>query len=181
MRSSEDGARDIFYAIGQHDAIGTSPFAVDSIPNPETAPLGRSYGILAQLAPLILEHQGKGEMVGFLLDKEHPSVKAELKGYELQVSLDSIFGSTAQNGYGLIIATGTNEFIGAGSGFHVAFVPQTPGPRLAGIGAVDEGTFHNGKFNPGRRLNGDENDQGQHWRFSPRQLAIERCVVYRYE
>lgn len=30
-------------------------------------------------------------------------------------------------------------------------------------------------------LNGDETDQGEHWRISPRELAIQRCVVYRYE
>ena len=29
MRPQADGARNVFYAIGRHDAIGTSPFAVD--------------------------------------------------------------------------------------------------------------------------------------------------------
>jgi hypothetical protein len=42
------GARNVFYAIGRHDAIGTSPFAVDSLSNPESSALSRSYGILAQ-------------------------------------------------------------------------------------------------------------------------------------
>ena len=56
-----------------------------------------------------------------------------------------------------------------------------PGPKLAGVGTVDEGEFVDGKWVAGRRLNGDENDQGQRWRFSPRGLSIERCVVYRYE
>ncbi len=181
MRGTEDGARNVFYAIGRHDAIGTSPFAVDSIASPETSALSKSYRILGQLAPLILEHQGKGEMTGFLLNKETPSVKAEIGGYDVEISLDNIFGSAAQSAYGLIIQTAPDEFVGAGSGFRVAFSPKTPGPRIAGIGTVDEGTFLNGKWVAGRRLNGDENDQGQRWRFSPRDLSIQRCVVYRYD
>jgi beta-galactosidase GanA len=181
MRGTEDGARNVFFAFGMHDAIGTSPFAVDSIPDPEKSPLSRSYRVLEQLAPLILKHQGKGEMTGFLLDQETPAVKADLGNYQLEISLDSIFGSNAQTGYGLIIQTGPDEFTGAGSGFRVAFTPRIAGPKLAGVGSVDEGEFVDGKWVAGRRLNGDENDQGQRWRFSPRGLSIERCVVYRYE
>jgi hypothetical protein len=175
------GARNVFYAIGQHDAIGTSPFAVDSLPNPETSPLSKSYAVLRQIAPVILERQGKGETTGFLLDKEHPSTKAEIGGYELDISLDNIFGFGSDIGYGLIVRTGPDEFLGAGSGFHVAFTPKTPGPRTAGIGRIDEGTFVDGKWVAGRRLNGDEDEGGAHWRFPPGQLMIERCLVYRYE
>ena len=181
MMRDAGGAKNVFYAIGRHDAIGTAPFAVDSIPEWETAPLGKSYAILEQLAPLILEHQGKGEVTGFVLDKEHPSVKAEMGGYELDIRIDSIFGFNATAGHGLIIATGPGEFVGAGTGYMVAFTPKTPGPKLGGIVSVDEGEFRAGKWVAGRRLNGDENDQGQHWRFSPQALSIERCVVYRYE
>jgi hypothetical protein len=50
-----------------------------------------------------------------------------------------------------------------------------------GIGAVDEGTFEDGKWVPGRRLNGDENDQGKGWRFDPRHLSTEKVTLYRYE
>jgi hypothetical protein len=49
------------------------------------------------------------------------------------------------------------------------------------VGSIDEGTLVDGKWISGRRLNGDENDQGQYWRFSSRQISIERCTVYRYE
>lgn len=180
MRRGDDGARNIFYALGQHDAIGTSPFAVDSITEPERSSVSKSYAILAQLAPQILAHQGKKAMTGFVLDKDLPGVKAELNAYELDIRLDAIFGFKAEIGYGLIIATGPDEFLGAGSGFRVAFKPTTPGPPLAGILAVDEGVFADGKWTPGRRLNGDENDQGRGWRFSPRQLSIQRCQAYRY-
>jgi hypothetical protein len=46
---------------------------------------------------------------------------------------------------------------------------------------VDEGTFEDGKWVPGRRLNGDENDQGKGWRFDSRQLRTEKVRLYRFD
>jgi len=181
MQRGADGARNVFYALGQHDAIGVSPFAVDSIENVNEAPLGKSYAVLRQLAPLILQHQGRGEMTGFVLDKTHPQVKATLGGYDLIISLNGDSGARAEAGYGLIIATGKDEFTGVGSGFRVTFVPKTPGPKLAGLATIDEGAFRDGAWQPGRRLNGDESEGGGRWRFAPAELVIERCTLYRYE
>ena len=181
MRHGEDGARNVFYALGRHDALGTSPFAVDSIDNPGDSPLARSYDALSQIAPVLLEHQGRGTMTGFLLDEETPSVTCALGGYELEITRDAVFDYKAESGYGLVIATGPEEFLGVGRGFRVGFRPQTPGPARAGLAAVDQGAYHDGKWVPGRRLNGDETDQGQRWRFPNAGVSIERCTVYRYE
>ncbi|HEV2654903.1 MAG TPA: DUF5597 domain-containing protein [Ktedonobacteraceae bacterium] len=183
----------IFYALGQHDAIGTSPFAIDSIEDPRHTLISKNYELLTQLAPLMLAHQGKGEMVGFLLDDEHPAITCELNGYELEIALDQIFNYRSERGYGLIIALGPDEFIGAGYGFGVKFRPTTPGPLYAGIVAVDEGEYRDGQWLPGRRLNGDETAQGYLWRFPVPSAhvgifpslsfssGIERCCLYRYE
>jgi beta-galactosidase GanA len=180
MNREGDGPSNVFLAIGQYSAMGTSPFAVDSLENPKESRLARSYQILRQIAPLVLAAQGTGRMTGFLLDKDHTTVTREIGDYQLEISLDNIFGSQANSGYGLVMAVGPNEFVGAGSGFRVAFRSKAPG-TLVGIGSVDEGTYRDGKWIPGRRLNGDEDDQGQNWRFSPQGLNIERCTVYRYE
>jgi len=179
MRPSAIGARNVFYAIGQHAALGTSPFAVDSLEAPAQTPLSQSYAVLQQLAPVILEHQGNGATIGFLLDSEQPSVTHQLGGYELEISLDTVFDYKAEIGYGLIIAAGPDTFIGAGSGFRVAFRASAPASTLVGIGTVDEGEYRDGQWVARRRLNGDENDQGRRWRFSNEGLAIERCTVYR--
>jgi beta-galactosidase GanA len=128
-----------------------------------------------------LENQGLGRVVGFTLDKDHPKIDKDMGGYRLEISLDSVFGRTASLGYGIVIATGNGEYLGAGSGFRVMFKPITPGPSRAGIGSVEEGTFKNGTWVPGRRLNGDETDQGWSWRFSSFGQGISKCVVYRYE
>lgn len=194
MRPSADGARNVWYAIGQHDAIGTSPFAVDSIGRPEAAgwiqfdasaalsdaPLAKSYAALRQVAPLLLERQGANAVAGFLLDAAQPSVTRELGGYELTISLDAVFTFKAEIGYGLIIAAGPDTFVGAGSGFRVAFRPLDAGPQHVGLIAVDEGVYSDGQWQPGRRLNGDEDDQGRMWRVSPYGISITRCTVYRY-
>lgn len=182
-RSAKESQGNLFYAFGQHKAIGTSPFAIDSIENPALSPLSKSYALLEQIVPFILEHQGKGEMLGFQFDEQHPGIIRELGGYELDISLDQVFGFKAEYGYGLIIVSGPNEFIGVGYGFRVIFRAKTPGPALVGLASVDEGVYQNGKWIAGRRLNGDETAQGQWWRFSFSQPegSIERCLVYRYE
>lgn len=181
MRREDDGPRNVFYAIGQHDAIGVSPFAVDSLPDPAQSALAKSYAALQQIAPEILAHQGLGEVVGFLLDPARPSATRRLGDYELDIRLDDIFGFKAERAYGLIVMVGPDQFVGAGSGFGVAFRPLTPGPARAGIAAVDEGEYRDGAWALRRRMNGDENDQGRRWRFSTQGIAIEHCSVYRYE
>lgn len=173
------GEAHAFYAIGQRNAIGFSPFGIDSWTDVDND-LGKSYEVLMQMAPVVLKHEGMGEMAGFLLDKDHPQITLELNGYQLDVSLDRIFGDEAKAGFGLIIATSPNEFLGAGSGFRVSFSPKRAGPPRAGIGLIEEGTFSDGAWIPSRRLNGDENDQGKFWRFAPQRINVEKAVVYRY-
>ncbi len=61
----------------------------------------------------------------------------------------------------------------------VEFTPNTPGPPLGGISFTDEGNFVNGSWIAGRRLNGDENAQGQ--RLTPRDPSkIYHVKAYRY-
>jgi len=179
MNSDAGGAHYIFVAIGKYHALGTSPFGIDH--TPADGPFSQSYNLLAQISSVLLEHQGINESTGFVLDTEHPSIVCTMGDYEVTITLDSLFGHTASSGYGIVLQTGPNDFLGAGSGFRVAFRPLTPGPRYAGIGAVDEGVFTDGQWTPGRRLNGDETDQGNGWRFSAFQANIEKCTVYRYE
>jgi beta-galactosidase GanA len=172
------GAANVFYALGEQAALGFSPFGIDAI-NDATAELGSSYSLLTQLAPLLLEQQSKGNVHGFVLDKNHPSVEFNLGGYTLHVSLDEIFGLHAEKGFGLVVATGPDEFVGVGKGFRVLFTRRDA--SHAGLASVDEGRFEDGKWIAGRRLNGDENDQGGYWRFDQRQLKTEKAKVYQFD
>jgi beta-galactosidase GanA len=174
------GAANAFYAFGEQAAMGISPFGIDSW-NDEKNELGQSYERLQELMPLLAQHQATGDMHGFVLDKDRPSVTFVIQGVELEVSLDEIFGHHTENGFGLVLATGPNRFLGAGKGFRVGFKNRTNAAGQLGIGLIEEGRFDKGKWISGRRLNGDENDQGQYWRFDPRKINIERVELYHYE
>jgi hypothetical protein len=104
-----------------------------------------------------------------------------MSGYTVHVTLDEIFGQHTESGYGLIVATGPDEFLGAGKGFRVSFTPLAANALKVGIAAVEEGEFVDGKWVPGERLNGDENDQGRGWRFSSFQVSTEKVTLYRFE
>jgi beta-galactosidase GanA len=179
-RGGAAGAANVFYALGEEAGIGFSPFGIESEAG-ESDPLGESYKALAAVTPLLLEHQSAGDVHGFLLDRERSSVDFTMNGVTLHVSLDSIFGGQAESGYGLIMADGNDGFLGVGKGFRVTFSSNSgTGPQL-GIGAVEEGRFEDGKWIAGRRLNGDEDDQGAYWRFDPRQVRTEKVTLYRYK
>ncbi|MGB6386903.1 MAG: DUF5597 domain-containing protein [Terriglobales bacterium] len=176
------GAANAFYAVGEHAAIGFSPFAIDSFPE-GTTDLGASYSAIASVSPILLEQQtkDKNNVHGFTLTKQHPSVEFSMNGYVVDISLDEIFGNRSEEGFGLIIATGQNEFLGVGKGFRVHITLRSPSPFQLGYASIDEGIYEEGKWTPGRRLNGDENDQGNYWRFDSHSIKIEKAVLYRYE
>jgi hypothetical protein len=179
-RGGAAGAANVFYALGEQAGFGFSPFGIDDEMD-EKGDLAASYKALALLAPLLAEHQSAGGMHGFVLSKGNDSVDFTMGGYTVHVSLDELFGYHAENGFGLILATGKDEFLGLGKGFRVSFTPRAATGPQVGIAAVDEGTFEDGKWVPGRRLNGDENDQGKGWRFDPRHLSVEKVTLYRFE
>ncbi len=174
------GGSNVFYAVGEHAAIGFSPFAIDEF-SEETTDLGASYSAISSVVPILLEQQTKGNVHGFSLTKEHPSVEFSMNGYRVHVSLDEIFGTHSEKGFGLIIATGQDEFLGIGKGVRVLISAPSSSPFKLGYASIDEGTYEDSKWRPGRRLNGDENDQGNYWRFDARSIKIEKAVLYHYQ
>ncbi|MGO9640616.1 MAG: DUF5597 domain-containing protein, partial [Candidatus Acidiferrales bacterium] len=52
--------------------------------------------------------------------------------------------------------TAPDEFVVAGTDVQVTFKPNTPGPPVVGLAKVEDGTFREGQWVPGRWLNGDE-------------------------
>jgi hypothetical protein len=191
-----DAAVNALYAFGEHDAIGFSPFAIESIGEPGAGLLARSYELVDQLTPLILEHQGRGTMAGLI--QEHPDNRQpqqiRLNGYTLSISFerssptslaDGAAGSAAPGATvawpagGLVIATAADEFLFAGIGVTVTFAATEPGWQT-GILNVEEGSFANGKWQNVRWLNGDETHQGRHLRLVPGRMSIQRIRLYRY-
>jgi hypothetical protein len=161
--------------------LGKMSFGPEQANGPKETSLSKSYNIIKQISPLILEKQATGEIAGFIVDEKNPAVTFDMGGYKVEVSLDELFGNKSKTGYGIVMTDGPDKFIGAGSGFRVRFYSKSKSTEIVGIGNVDEGLFRDGNWIPGRRLNGDEDDQGRTWRFAFRSLSIEKCTVYKYE
>ena len=144
---------------------------------------------MKQLAPLILEHQGKNAMVGLLPEGAEQRVlhKVRLGGYTLNVTYERPAPSSTQNTQtpdavtgGLVISTGPDEFIFAGTGLVITFETEAPSDVSVGILSAQEGKYVNGQWVPGRWLNGDQTHQGRHVRLVPGKFDIQRVKLYRY-
>ncbi|MGA2272580.1 MAG: DUF5597 domain-containing protein [Bryobacteraceae bacterium] len=186
-----------FYAIGNH-SMGISPFGVERQAD-ATTPLAQAYGLLAQAAPLILEAQAKGTIRGVTLNAEHPTETVQLGNYSLAFSMGRMrqpapmpAGGNAQpSSYAIVISTGPDDYVILGSGLQATF--NGPGPSAAAVATLEEGTYVDGRWVPGRRLNGDDimlnydapnkavkNESGQGFRLAggpPKALHLQ---IYRY-
>ncbi|KQZ27374.1 DUF5597 domain-containing protein [Caulobacter sp. Root1472] len=180
-----------FYAIGKLDALGFSPFQVENADDTAQAAVTQAYGVLKQLTPAILAAQGLGKMSGFkprvledgtVLDQPVSQVIGDYRftvGF-LDPWTPKADQKTAAHG-GLIIQIGPEEYLIAGRGLVVTFAGAGNGPALAGIDSAVEGVFDaQGRWVPGRTLNGDQTHQGRHIRLAPGQFQIQRVKFYRY-
>jgi hypothetical protein len=52
--------------------------------------------------------------------------------------------------------------------------------NIAGILQVDEGIYAEGKWLPGRRMNGDQDNQGRHVRIPAGEWGIQQVKLYLY-
>jgi hypothetical protein len=177
----------VFYALGNHDAMGFSPFSIESTSDPIKEPIGVSYQILQQLAPVILEKQGRGLMKGFLLDKGDQSDTIQLGGYTIVIKHDFTLGWSPQAkdetwpiAGGMIMCMGEGEYYVAGDGIVLSFPCSSDGKECTGISMIEEGKFSNGIWTPLRRLNGDQSHQGRHLRISMNDPGIQFLKLYHY-
>jgi beta-galactosidase GanA len=190
IMSAPLNAVQVLYAIGQHDAMGFSPFSIESLDELTGKSLGDSYGLLQQLAPLILQYQGKGLMAGLLPEGAEQRLPQQLRlgdyllnvTYERPAPTPAGQNSQSQNPIsgGLVIAVGPDEFIFAGTAMSVTFEAATPDYPAVGLLSVEEGKYVNGQWLAGRRLNGDQTHQGRLLRLVTGKFGIQRIKLYRY-
>jgi len=85
----------------------------------------------------------------------------------------------------MFLQNGPDEFIVTGSGnMNIAFNSVKPYPPMTGIESIDEGDYVDGQWVPVRRLNGDENAQGQLLKLNTttnRSNTIYRVRLYHYQ
>jgi hypothetical protein len=190
------GAANALYAFGHLSAIGFSPFGIDDQGNapldlvgitnpsdhPDNSAIASVYSQLSKLAPMILEKQASGGITAALMEGEaQRSARLSIGDYTANITRT---GSAGTRLAAMFLQTGPNEFLVTGTGdAQITFSTDKPGPPIVGIVSIDEQSFENGVLVPGRRLNGDENSQGQALRLYATDLAqgkIYRVRLYRY-
>lgn len=152
------GAANAFLAIGRYNSIGYSPFGVPRGDDGPASPLAAAYGLLRDIAPVVLEHQATGSIAAVSLSAQNTVEDVVLGGYRIQVrrTSDRRSGTTVERGYAMIMNTGPDEFLIAGSDVAMTFATAQGENEVVGLGDVEEGAYVNGGWKPGRNLSGDE-------------------------
>ena len=198
-QGGSSGAANALYAFGHLSAIGFSPFGIDDLGNapldlvgitnaaehPDNAAIGSAYAELSRLSSLILAKQETGGIYAALIEGDaQRAARLSIGTYTANITRA---GSTPSQGARLaamFLQTGPNEFLVTGSGdLQVTFSSDKPGPPIVGIESIDEEFYENHAWVPRRRLNGDENSQGQALKIYPTDMAqgrIYKVRLYRY-
>ncbi len=182
---------DLLYSIGELDAIGYSPFAIDSIEDSENEPLGQAYKMLSDLAPHILELQGTDHLRAFRPTSNYEgeldlSDRTAIFGdYEFTISFGSPWRDKSEqspSAYGvMIIQTDDEEFYIAGRGVTVKFKSLNTDGSIAGIESAIDGEFIEGEWKAGRWFNGDQTHQGRHILLDTEKYSIQKVKLYTYQ
>lgn len=175
------------YAIGHYEAIGFSPFSIESVADAKKEPLGKIYDLVKQLTPTIEANKGQGKIDGVLVDKENNTQIIKMGDYEFTFKHDYTLnwsdGAKADfwpMSSAIIIEIAKDEFYIAGSGIVVTF--KSLKEKLnAGILKTDQGIFENEKWKTIRHFNGDQTHQGRHLRISVGDYEIQKIKLYTYE
>lgn len=182
MQFDKTCAAKAFFIIGHYKALGFSPFSIES-ENDAAIPLSKSYEVLQQLTPLIVNKQWLN-MDGFLLDKQNRNNAVRMGRYNLSISheatlswsleaKDSVWSTTG----GIVLQTSPDEFLIGGSGIVITF-ENSDKNIVTNIAAADEVSYENGEEIKGRRMNGDQDHQGRHVRFSVGEWGIQKVKLY---
>jgi beta-galactosidase GanA len=195
-------AANVMSAFGKYNAIAFSPFGIERSVGPDTE-LAAAYRVISQLAPAIGAQQGKGTITAVRMNRGDAPLNVKLGDYTLNLSYigagrvpiapqpatageqrpagAAAQGPPAVQASAILIAAGPDEFyFGAGAGgLRIGFTANTPGPRIVGLGDVQEGKFVDGKWRVVRQLGGDDTGQGEILSLRPN--TVLRVTVYRYE
>ena len=81
----------------------------------------------------------------------------------------------------IIIQEDDDQFIIGGTGVVVTFTINNSNNKSVGILQAEEGVYKNGKWIPGRRMNGDQDHQGRHIRIPVGEWNIQKVKLYQYK
>ncbi|KAF4547864.1 Hypothetical protein D9617_35g090150 [Elsinoe fawcettii] len=169
QRRDEFGARRIWSALGNYQALGAAPFGIDTSLE-DGNPFKRHYQLVEQTSEQILQAQrSPGASSGFFFDELNAEVSETSRAravtfgqWELQIDRAFVFGKPGP-GYGMIIHEGDAQFLLIGEGYQVTFRCLDPRTTFTGIQSFTELEVTDakvGKLRPLRRFGGDETRSG---------------------
>lgn len=170
------------YAVGAHNAMCYAPFGIEDVGmrmediegiplavlrsleidvtaldiTGTKAALSESYRILSDLWPLIVEKRATGQIRAFLC--RHDGRKSHIckfSKYDIQINYSRKEEHVPDSG-GFIVELSEDEFLLVGTRYGLRFLPKVGENYTVGIEMFQEGNWKDGKWIPGRILNGDE-------------------------
>lgn len=196
------GAANALYTIGALKGLGFSPFGIDGegvvLAGDVSVGLGVGddgdpaitavYGQLKWIAPLVLRAQAEGKIETVIMEgTAQRAGRGRIGDYVVNMSRASGPGGNvdpASRIAAMFLQTGPDEFIVVGSGDgQINFTSDRPGLPIVGIESIDELLLREGGPVIDRRLNGDENGQGQSLRLFSKDAADSKAYrvrLYRY-
>ena len=185
-RGDARGVAHAFATAAKYDGIGYSPFGIDRLVSPE-GELGKGYKVLAQVAPLILERQGLGKVTAVLVDKETPRSTVRLGDYNIEARFsarsfdpNAPVAGPVDRVAGVFIQLGPDDYVIVGRSMNVYFESAADQAQSVGLISTDEGEYVDGRWIPGRRLNGDESPDWRALWFPGDRYSIQKIKLYRY-
>ncbi len=141
------------YAIGEHDAVGFSAFAIDQAPEADTRHITESYGLLRQVAPVLDRLKDKKAQWGILFDQQDQ--ERVITDGALSLTCRHFFtlpwdaratdGSVWPEGGAVIARLAPNDYLIAGSGVVVTFQTTTEKQQTEAKSLGEDGFADNGE------------------------------------
>ena len=176
-------------AIGLNDALGFSPFSIDTAGEDDRMRISSLYRMLRQIAPMVLAAQAESRIAGFSNpvsfdgEVDLAPMQASFGGFTFNATMiDPWTSRDAQDPSthgALLIWLGGEDFLVAGQGATFTVEHET-GIGQVGLDIVEEGHFENGEWVATRRMNGDQTHQGRHVRLPPGEYTMQKVRLYRY-
>ena len=91
-------------AVGKYNTIGFSPFGIDGN-RPIPPELAAAYGILNQLSPMILAHQGTDSITAVRLNQGDPPKQVKLGNYTLTLTYTGRSAHVPPQAKGQVVAS----------------------------------------------------------------------------
>ncbi|MDE5872163.1 MAG: DUF5597 domain-containing protein, partial [Muribaculaceae bacterium] len=126
IRRTEDSGTHAFYAIGEHNAVGFSPFSIENASEKEAARLKEAYTLLKKLEPYCND---RFESYGLLFDADNAKESRTVEKDGIKTISSHFFtlpwdsrasdGSRWPDGGGMVIRLNKDEYLIAGIGIVV--------------------------------------------------------------